>query len=81
MKTRLETDIILANTLWVWTLVLVGMADVVMMCGGGTVAEFSAGLVERTFWRSSLRWPLAVAMNLGRCLNTWSEVRPGQVIK
>ncbi len=38
-------------------------------------------LVERTFLQSCLRWPLAVARDLGRCLRTKSEVRPGHVEK
>ena len=29
----------------------------------------------------SLRWPLAVSMDAGRCLRTNLEVRPGQVAK
>ena len=49
LETRPEMDIVLENTLWVWTLALGGMADAVMACGGGTVAEVSAGLVEWKF--------------------------------
>ena len=39
------------------------------------------GLVERMFCRSCLRCPFAVVSNLGRCLCTSLEVRPGQVEK
>ena len=41
----------LASPLWVQSLALVRRADVVMTCGGATVAEFGAGFAERTFWR------------------------------
>ena len=75
LKTRPETDIILENTLRVWTLASVGMADVVMTCGGRTVAEFGAGFVDRTFWRSWRIWPLVVVIDLGRCLRMRPKVR------
>ena len=39
------------------------------------------GLVERIFCRSYFRCPFAVARDLGGCLRTSSEVRPGQVAK
>ena len=38
-------------------------------------------LVERMFCRSCLRCPFAVAIDLGRCLRTSLEIRPGQVAK
>ena len=38
-------------------------------------------LVERSPCRSSLRWPLAVAIDFGKCLRTMAEVRPGHVQK
>ena len=81
LKNRPEMDIVLANTLYVWTLAPGGMDDVVMTCCGGTVAEVGKGLVERTFWRSWRRWPLEVAIALGRCLRTREELRPIQVVK
>jgi hypothetical protein len=38
-------------------------------------------LVERTFLRSWRSWPFSVARDLGRCLRTRAEVKPGQVVK
>ena len=32
-------------------------------------------------WRASLRWPLVVSMDVGRCLRNSLDVRPGQVVK
>ena len=81
LKTRPDMDIVLANTLWVLKLTLGGMSDVVMKYDGGTVAEVDKGWVDRKFWRSWRRWPLAVAIALGRCLRTRAKVRPGQVVK
>ena len=52
-----------------------------MTCGGETVVEVGAGLVERTFWRSWRRWPLAVVMDLGMYLHTRAEVSPGKVVR
>ena len=42
-------------------------------------ASDGGGLVLRTCCRDILRWPWAVAMDLGRCFLTSWEVRPGQV--
>ena len=39
------------------------------------------GLVKHMFCRSCFRCPFAVASDLGRCLCTSSDVRPGQVAK
>ena len=38
-------------------------------------------LVDQTCWQVSLRWPLEVSMDAGRCLRTNLEVRPVQVAK
>ena len=81
LKTLPETDIFLVNTQWVQTLASGGMANVVMTCSGGTVADVGAGLVEQTFWQSWHRWPLTVVVALRRCLRTRDEVRPGEVVK
>ena len=37
--------------------------------------------VERICWCASLRWTLAVSIDVGRCLCTSLDVRPGQVVK
>jgi hypothetical protein len=37
--------------------------------------------VERVFWRYWLRWPLTVAIDLGRCFRTRLALRPSQVAK
>ena len=81
LKTLPETDIFLVNTQWVQTLASGGMANVVMTCSGGTVADVGAGLVEQTFWQSWHRWPLAVSIALGRCLSTRAKGMPCQVVK
>ena len=59
-------DIVLANTLWVRTLALGDMANVVMTCDSGKVEEVGEVLVERTFWESWRRLPLVVAIAFGR---------------
>ena len=47
--------------------------------GGGVLVGLY--LVDRTCLWVSLRWPLDVSMDAGRCLCTNLEVRPGQVVK
>ena len=49
--------------------------------GGGVGGVGGGVLVDRTCWRANLRWPLAVSINLGSCLRTRLDVRPGQVVK
>ena len=39
----------------------------------------SLGLVDRVFCRICLMWPLAVAIDLGRCLRTKCDDNPGRV--
>ena len=50
-----------------------------MVWGGGVLVVLS--LVDQTCLRVSLRWPLDVSMDAGRCLSTNLEVRHGQVVK
>ena len=47
--------------------------------GGGVRGGWA--LVGQMCWRASLRWPLAVSMDVGRCLYNSLDVRPGQVVK
>ena len=51
------------------------------MLGGGTGAGGVLGLVDRAFCQYCRRYPLAVAIDLGRCFRTKSEVRSGHVAK
>ena len=48
---------------------------------GGSWSSGGGGWVERTCWRWSFMCPLAVLMDLGRCLEISSAVSPGQVAK
>ena len=52
-----------------------------MVCGGGVGGCGVWVLFDRTCWHTSLRWPFAVYMDLGRCLRTSLDVRPSQVVK
>ena len=47
--------------------------------GGGVRRDWT--LVDQTCWREIPRRLLDVSMDLGRCLRTSLDVRPGQVVK
>ena len=55
----------------------------VMMASGASEVAVSGQtlVVEPRFLGVALRWPLAVARDLGRNFLTASAVRPGQVVK
>ena len=50
-------------------------------CAGCVGGSGGWVLVDRTFWHAILRWPFSVSMDLGRCLRTRLDMRPGQVVK
>ena len=45
------------------------------------VVDGEVFLVDHTFCRSWRRCPFAVAMLLGKCFRTRTELRPGRVVK
>ena len=51
-----------------------------MGCGGGVNGGWGWCLVDRTCWREILRWPLAVLVDLGRCLHTRLDANIVQVV-
>ena len=64
-----------------------GLGEVWVAIALGLVLRFAwnrrgkGDLVERRPCRSSFRWPLSVAIDLGKCFRTRLEVKPGQVAK
>ena len=63
-------------SMWIIPSVIIGWC---MGWGGG--ARGGWALVERMCWSNSLRFPLEVSMDLGRCLRTSLDVKPVQVVK
>ena len=52
-----------------------------MGCVGGVRGGGVWVMVDRTSWHASLRWPLIFSIDLGRCLRTRLDMRPGKVMK
>ena len=55
-----------------------GVSGIGWLSGSGSRRS---DLVDRMFCRCWCRWPLMEGMDLGRCLRTRSDVRPGHVAK
>ena len=52
-----------------------------MGCGGGVRGGWSWVLVDWTCWCVILRWNFAVLVDLGSCLRTRLDARPGHEVK